>query len=514
MSKEGSFLRNILSSTAGSIVGMLVTLFLSPFVVHSLGKSVYGIWTLVVSLTGYYGLLDLGIRAAVGQYVTRYWAKRDIEGVNRTMSTAFVLMGGVAALAAAATIFVSFTLERWVQVDPAELASARWAMLVAGFGVALTFPMAIFSSVTWATQRIDIDNAIGIADRLLVAALTVLVLKQGYGVLGLAIVTNGVILAGNLLRIVVAHRLLPGLSIRPRLFSKVGVREIAGYGSFVVIIIAAEKVVIYSDAVVIGIFMKPEAITYYSVGANFIPYLMSLVTSVIWTFTPYAIACDARGEHDKMRQLLARGTRGTLFLASLVGGGLILLGTDFLRLWMGEEFVSGVHYPSSGLILAVLAVAAIIRSGESTGRQILYGMRRQRLLALLACAEMLINLVCSLLLVQSYGILGVAIGTLVAMIVVQGVTGFLVIVRLLKLDWKDYVLQGARGCLPILAAMTLVFLWIDPLLLATSWPRMVVKILIVASPCLIVGPMLAMTRDERQAALRRLLLRRQESATG
>ncbi len=40
---------------------------------------------LIVGMTGYYGLLDLGIRSAVGQYVTRYWTAGDMEGVNRTL---------------------------------------------------------------------------------------------------------------------------------------------------------------------------------------------------------------------------------------------------------------------------------------------------------------------------------------------------------------------------------------------------------------------------------------------
>ena len=39
-------------------------------------------WALLVACTGYYGLMDLGIRSAVGQYVTRYWAKDDIDGVS------------------------------------------------------------------------------------------------------------------------------------------------------------------------------------------------------------------------------------------------------------------------------------------------------------------------------------------------------------------------------------------------------------------------------------------------
>ena len=55
-------LRNIFSNWTGYLITILVGFFLAPFVLHHLGNTGYGVWTLVLSLTGYFGLLDLGIR--------------------------------------------------------------------------------------------------------------------------------------------------------------------------------------------------------------------------------------------------------------------------------------------------------------------------------------------------------------------------------------------------------------------------------------------------------------------
>ena len=41
---------------------VLVGLFLSPIILHWLGDAAFGIWVLIFSITGYYGLFDLGIR--------------------------------------------------------------------------------------------------------------------------------------------------------------------------------------------------------------------------------------------------------------------------------------------------------------------------------------------------------------------------------------------------------------------------------------------------------------------
>jgi O-antigen/teichoic acid export membrane protein len=85
-------IRNIVSNWLGFAVQVAVAFFLTPFVLHSLGDARYGIWALVTGLTGYYGLLDLGFRSGITQYLTRHLATRDFEAMNRTASTAMVAL--------------------------------------------------------------------------------------------------------------------------------------------------------------------------------------------------------------------------------------------------------------------------------------------------------------------------------------------------------------------------------------------------------------------------------------
>src|SRR6478609_3274113 len=89
MSLARTILRNIVSSWAGYAVHVIVAFLLTPFVLRSLGEARYGVWALAVGLTGYYGLLDLGISGGIGQYLTRYLAEKDFERLNRTASTGF-----------------------------------------------------------------------------------------------------------------------------------------------------------------------------------------------------------------------------------------------------------------------------------------------------------------------------------------------------------------------------------------------------------------------------------------
>src|SRR5215467_13756276 len=83
---------NIVSNWAGYVVQVVIAFLLTPYILHFLGETRYGIWALVMGLTGYYGLLDLGISAGITQYLTRYIAMKDIDGLNRTASTGVIAL--------------------------------------------------------------------------------------------------------------------------------------------------------------------------------------------------------------------------------------------------------------------------------------------------------------------------------------------------------------------------------------------------------------------------------------
>src|ERR1017187_8462940 len=96
-------IKNIVSNWCGFAVHALVTFFLTPFVLTSLGDTRYGIWALVNGLTGYYGLLDLGLRSGLTQYLTRHLANRDFRAINETVSSAMVALGACGGLIALAS---------------------------------------------------------------------------------------------------------------------------------------------------------------------------------------------------------------------------------------------------------------------------------------------------------------------------------------------------------------------------------------------------------------------------
>ena len=63
--------------------------FLFPFVVGRLGKEAYGIYAIVMTITGYFGLFDMGVASALTKYVAEYKGKNDELMINKIINVSF-----------------------------------------------------------------------------------------------------------------------------------------------------------------------------------------------------------------------------------------------------------------------------------------------------------------------------------------------------------------------------------------------------------------------------------------
>ena len=118
MSRSRGLAWNVFSNWTGYAVQVAVTFFLTPLVVGSLGDARYGVWILLSGLTGYYGLLDLGFRAGLTQYLTRHLATKQYDKLNQTASTGFVALACCGLLILLATVLLSWFAPHMFRLAP------------------------------------------------------------------------------------------------------------------------------------------------------------------------------------------------------------------------------------------------------------------------------------------------------------------------------------------------------------------------------------------------------------
>ena len=100
-------------------------------------------------------------------------------------------------------------------------------------------------------------------------------------------------------------------------------------------------------------------------------------------------------------------TRLTLAIFVPFACVLVVLAQPLLTLWVGAA------YANSTVLVLILTLARLFDISQWPAASVLTGMARHRPLAFISIGSGVVNLVLSLILVQRYGVVGVALGTLI-----------------------------------------------------------------------------------------------------
>jgi O-antigen/teichoic acid export membrane protein len=402
--------KNVGSSWFSLGVNIVVGIFLSPFILHRLGDTAFGIWVLIFSVTGYYGLFDLGIRSSVIRYVSTYTATGDQEGLAKLINTSLATYSGIGAVAMAVTLLCSLFIDRLFRIPPEFLVTARWLFLMVGAAVALGFPTGVFGGILEGLQRFYFVNLTNVVSTLLRAALIVLALTHGRGLLTVAFITVALPILSSLVRAAIVVQVLP-IRFGWRYVDLGSLREIANYSAVSFILMIAYKLRFKTDEIVIGTFLSVTAITYFSIGDRLLDYAAEVVSSLAQIFVPMSGQSHATGKTDRLRTILVAGNRACAFIILPIAATLIILGKSVIAAWVGTRYIAA-SYP----VLLVLVVPMTFALAQAASVRILYGMAKHQALAWVTLMESIANLILSIALIRPMGIVGDALGTAIPLL--------------------------------------------------------------------------------------------------
>lgn len=493
MFDKRQYLINTITNYIVYFSNIVVALALSPFVVGTLGDAYYGIWTIIVAFTGYYGYLDFGIRQGVSQYISRHLSSREYEKFNVTVNAALLMLlaigGVVLAVAGICAVFSGKLLQ-----NPGAAASVPAALLILGVGIAVRFPFLVFQTIVNGMHRYDVSGLISFAVKMLYAVSVYAVLSKGMGILGLALVTTGTQLLEGFLMLLAALRLVPQIKVRLGKPDPAAVKEVMGYGIYNFISGISRQTILVVGPMVLARSLGPEMVTFYSIGANLIPYYGSLVAIVSIPLLQVIISKDVHEEKEDLKVLYLKGTRYVNLLVTYVAFVLVILGEPFLGRWMGHKYVENGAC-SSSLVMSILALSLMIDLSQTIGRQVLFGVRKHRFLALVSAFGALLTTCLTFPLVYLYSAVGAAIAVLVQSLLVNGVLMPFYMSRLLGVGMREFLKTSVLSNALFFIAMTSAALVLLEGRVKEDWLHIVVTLLIVSVAYLLPGTFLILGKD-------------------
>ncbi len=261
--------------TTGQLIGVAGNLVLTPFVIHGLGVQRYGIFVLVVTLSGMLTSFDGGVLGAAQRYFSIYAGTDDRRSTTQLFVTFCVLLTGLGLIISTAAWFLSPVVVGFLNMSAIWRPQAIFLFRTLGILVTTLFIHTLFQYVLSSRQRYAWSSATGLATYAVYVVGFVIVIETGRGLRGIAFIFIGQQVLASALIIPVAVRYLDrrGISFVP--WTKL--RSILSMSGKMQVGAISGLVVTEVDSLVIGGGLSVHALGIYSPGANFANQLSSVV---------------------------------------------------------------------------------------------------------------------------------------------------------------------------------------------------------------------------------------------
>jgi O-antigen/teichoic acid export membrane protein len=399
--------RNVSTRYLAIFIDGAIGLILLPFNVSHLGPAAYGLWALTTSVTWFFGVLDLGYGSALVKFIAQYRARRDRTALNEILSTIGLVFTGLGVLCFLVTALVAWRVDSLFNIEPGQVRTAQSVLLIVGAYLSVRFALSIFGAVVYGFQRYYLNNAVSIGISLVVATVNLGILSAGHGLVTLVAATTAVRLLSLGLFAWNAYRVFPGLHVGPSLFRRGRLREVTGFSVYMFVLDWSAKLNYSSDTIVIGAMLDTTAVAVWTVGQRLSQLAQQLTNQLNDALFPSVVDSDATQRQDRLQMILVQSTKLSLALGAPLCVGLIMLADPLIHYWVGTRFSASV------LPTRILLMVVLVRVSTASANLILKGAGQHKRLTYTNATTAVANVLLSIALIRPFGLLGVALGTLI-----------------------------------------------------------------------------------------------------
>ena len=290
--------QNAVWAIAARLSAVVVGMVLIPFVLHKLGRELYGVVVAATSIFEYMSLIRGGIGGALRRYVTlhlhggRWEAARDFYAAGFWWSNILRGVMLVVGIVLALPLCGFLRLPEAVRPDAAiGVGLVFLAAIIADQGNVFSIPIYATGRTVW----LSVVNAIGTWGRLGLTFLALSLLVPTLRVYGFALVLAQLVSVAALVILAQRTQVVGPVLPRPQLGSPQLRRELFSYGGLALLSQAASLLYVSTDNILIGRLYGVSAVTHYSLGTRWAPIITGFMGATMSGLMPMFTSFEARG---------------------------------------------------------------------------------------------------------------------------------------------------------------------------------------------------------------------------
>ncbi len=407
---KGRLLKNAVSNWVPLMINMVLGFVVTPMLINHLGKDRYGVWMLVVSFIGYYGLLRFGISSGVMRYVPYYSGREQKKQANEIINTSLAVFTLVGLI----IVFISFLGAK--SIADFYGGGREFVILVRVLGLAAAFecPMRILDACLRAHEKWVKANLVTVSTAISRTGGLMLCVVLSTGLTSMSFVVLGVTLLSVFLMLLFVKMYCKDVIFSFNLIKPAHLKSLLSFGFLTTVITLVTTMRFHGHKLIIGKVISLEAVGIYAVAVLLLKNLKALVVAPNRVFWPRFSFLHGGNKRDKLVELFGRGIHVNAVFSSMVCMFIMLAGIPFIKLWVGEGFES--VYTA----FLILGVASLVENTFVVTGSFMAVTGYQNIHAIFSVIEGIVGLALYIILGIKFGLTGIAVGTLLAVGFIRG----------------------------------------------------------------------------------------------
>lgn len=392
--------------------GVLSGLLYTPWMIRTIGTEDFAIYSLTVSVVSLVAI-DLGLGAATSRFLALHIARRDKDGERRLLTTivkVFVILSF--ALAVALSLVFLFAPRLYPALTGDQLSALRTALLAYGMYSVLIFPFGPLDGVLLANEKLIQLKGLALLQKALTVALMVVALLLGYGLYG---VVAANILGGAVVTAFKLRAALRATDIRPqwRRSIRLDLGAVLGFSVWTTVISISQRLIINIQPSVLAGIAGSQQVALFSLATTIEGYVYAVASGINGLLLPRVTRLMVAGDDatKQLQRMLEGVGRIQLYLLGTIAAGFVLLGSEFMRLWVGPGLAA------SYWVAVLLILPAVVLGTLNVAETALVASGKIRNVAFASFIAAVLSLPLSLLATSFWGALGSAFAVFIGTVV-------------------------------------------------------------------------------------------------
>lgn len=353
---------NIVVNLVSFAVTIIISLFITPLIVNSLGGDAYGFVGLAGNFAGYAGLVTVALNSMASRFVSIEIYKGNYKEANKYFTSVFFANLAIALVMLPVFVWIVWKLESLIEIPVHLIGDVKIAFAITFLQFLLNVILSRYEIATFVTNRLYLNQK----NTLIASFLRLFLILVSFSLLSVRISYYvGAAFVGSVLccvmNVVYTKRYTPELKLHRSDFDFAYIKRLLSSGVWNLVNKLSNILMDGLDLLLTNLFIGPIQMGALALSRTIHSMFYTLRGTLDYPFAPPMTECYAKGDIDGVVRNARMGNKvlGIVMIAPMAA--FTVFGTSFFKLWVPNQD-SRLIQTLALLVLANLIVSSCINT--------------------------------------------------------------------------------------------------------------------------------------------------------